>query len=69
MRNSEFKLILEDISKKLSVLIEAQNLLIQKIDRYYEEGRASRNENKGHFGSIGKDLYESQGKTELHVSE
>jgi hypothetical protein len=27
------------------------------------------NENKGHFGSIGKDLYESQAKTGLHVSE
>jgi hypothetical protein len=39
MGNSEFKLILEDISEKLTVLIEAQNLLIRKLDRDSEENR------------------------------
>jgi hypothetical protein len=39
MQNSEFKLILEDISEKLTVLIEAQNLLIRKLDRDSEENR------------------------------
>lgn len=39
MENSEFKLIFEDISEKLTVLIEAQNLLIRKLDRDSEENR------------------------------
>jgi len=69
MENSEFKLILEDISEKLTVLIEGQNFLIRKLDHHIEEDRVWFKEIKRDLRSVGKDSYEGQGSSELPVSK
>ena len=69
MENSEFKLILEDISEKLTVLIEAQNLLIRKLDHHIEEDRVWFKEIKRDLRSVEKNSYEGKESSELPVSK
>ena len=65
----ESKLILEDISEKLTVLIEAQNLLIKRLDRHIEEDRVWFKEIKRDLRGVEKNSYKGQESSELPVSK
>ena len=58
MKESGFKIILEDINEKFVTLIGGQNLLNEKLDRHIEENREEFKEVRHDILLVKKDVWD-----------
>jgi hypothetical protein len=66
MPSEDLRIILEDVKGKFDTVIEAVNIVGEKLDRHAEENRNEFDEVKKEILELSRDLNDHRQNTELH---
>ena len=67
MPSEDLRIILEDVKEKFDTVIEAVNMVGEKLDRHVEENRNEFDEVKKKILELRRDLNDHRQSTELHA--
>ena len=67
MSSDDLRIILEDVKEKFDTVIEAVNMVGEKVDRHAEENRNEFDEVKKEILELHRDLNDHRQNTELHA--
>ena len=67
MPSEELEILLEDVKEKFDTVIEAVNMVSEKLDRHAEENKTEFGEVKNELLDLRRDLNGHRQNTELHA--